>query len=69
MGRLHCWHREAAEDPVFLGGALRVERARTLLVLSHLFGGFTLCVQRMSSWMLLASLTGAMDEKVLSIIL
>ena len=46
-----------------------MERARTLLALSHLFAGFILRIRRVSSWMLLASLVGAMDEKVLGIIL
>ena len=46
-----------------------MERAQTLLALSHLFDGFILRVQRVSSWMLLASLAGATDEKVLGIIL
>ena len=46
-----------------------MERARALLALSHLSIGVILHVRRVSSWMLLASLTGTMGEKVLGIIL
>ena len=46
-----------------------MERARALLARSHLSVGVILHVRRVSSWMLLASLTGATGEKVLGIIL